>query len=181
MEHIVNMPLSGDLNSVHSVGQLLGDSEGTYSLSTELLGGGISGKVDSLKPHPVTNIDFLLQGPLVISKSLLCLLCSVQGQLTVGLDQVNGLESIGHVSHLVWGGTVSVHRVITIVCKEGGGSSGWVVVVIVGEFCCVEGVCPVVLLIGTEHVEVGLEPFVIGLNLSLCLGVVGHGEVLVYS
>ena len=53
------------------------------------------------------------------------------------------------------------------------------VVVIVCEFCHVEQVRPVVLLVVAEHVDVGLDPFVIVLDLSLCLGVIGGQEPLV--
>jgi len=53
------------------------------------------------------------------------------------------------------------------------------VMVIVCEFCCVEQVCPIVLLVVAEHADVGLDPFVIVFDLSLCLGMIGSQEVLV--
>jgi len=51
--------------------------------------------------------------------------------------------------------------------------------VVVCKFCHVEQVCPVILLVVTEHVNVGLNPFVVVVDLSLCLGMIGGQESLI--
>jgi hypothetical protein len=43
----------------------------------------------------------------------------------------------------------------------------------------VEEVHPIILSIGTEHAEVHLQPFVVVLHLTLCLGVISSGEAWV--
>jgi len=52
-------------------------------------------------------------------------------------------------------------------------------VVVVGELCCVEQGCPIVLLVIAEHADVGLHPLIVIFDLSLCLRVIGRGESLV--
>jgi hypothetical protein len=52
-------------------------------------------------------------------------------------------------------------------------------VVIVCEFHCVKKLAPIVLLVIAEHVDVGLNPFVVVLHLSLGLWVIGCGEPLI--
>ena len=75
--------------------------------------------------------------------------------------------------------SASEAHVISHVGPEWGHANAWVVVVVVCELCCVEQVHPIVLLVAAEHVDVGLNPLVVVLDLSLHLWVVGCGEVLV--
>jgi hypothetical protein len=51
--------------------------------------------------------------------------------------------------------------------------------IVVGELCHVEEVCPIILSVGTEHLEVCLQPFVIVLHLSLCFRMISGGELQV--
>jgi hypothetical protein len=52
-------------------------------------------------------------------------------------------------------------------------------VIVVGELHCVEEVCPIILLICTEHLEICLQPFIVVFHLPLCLRMIGSGEVWV--
>jgi hypothetical protein len=49
--------------------------------------------------------------------------------------------------------------------------------VIVCEFCCWQQICPIVLLVQTEHPQVGFHPFVVIFDLSLSLWVIHCGEM----
>jgi hypothetical protein len=87
------------------------------------------------------------------------------------------LQAFGHLKNLSQGHVIGVYGMIAIVCEEGGSTNGWVVVIIVGKLCHMEEVCPIILLISTEYVEICLQPLIVVLHLALCLGMIGSGDV----
>ena len=76
------------------------------------------------------------------------------------------------LQQLVWVNLVSVNGVLAVIGIERCHSSALMAVIVVSKFGRVDEVRPIVLMIQAKHAQVGFQPLVVTLDLSLSLWVV---------
>jgi hypothetical protein len=95
----------------------------------------------------------------------------IQPQLASRVKVSQVCQSEGYVLSPGWSLSSKSH-VVAVIGFEGGHADAGVVVVVIGKFCSVEKVCPIILLVIAKYSEVCANPLVVVLYLSLCLWMV---------
>jgi len=133
-------------------------------------------EVCSLEPYQITSLETCVVAfPLVVHllgyllRPFNCLFALHLGLLDL-LDALVWRIRLGH--H----GDICEHRVVAEVRKEWGCANQGMVMIVLGKLHHREEVCPIVLSVQAEYLEVRLHPLIVVLHLSLCLRVIGGQE-----
>jgi len=146
------------------------------TLTGEFRRGLLCREVRSLKPYRITSLEAWVVAFPPVVRLLGYLLRPFDHPFALCLGLLDPLDV------LVWRIRLGRRRdicecgMVAKVRKEWGRADQGMVVIVIGELCHREEVCPIVLSVQAEYPEVRLHPLIVILHLSLCLRVIGGQE-----